>query len=271
MKSVHGRAPAPAPVVIHVPVQKVVGPRSGGYWGLGDIVRGSITLHRLCKERGYTFIIDYSHHPISQWLVPVSHSYPDVVRKAIPSMEFTLAPDLSRVLHNLKNRVLCIHTNGFISDWECVDTEILSFIRLNLQPNLELTEHIAKSSPGVDTFRVLHIRAGDSEFHTQVGMPLDVDVLAKRCEPFLDGNNLLISDSYDLKTRMKEKFPWMLILPTRPAHCGLTTEKDKLLDTLIDFYVSGRASCIHTFSTYSWVSGFAKAVAYAFRIPVKTL
>ena len=36
--------------------------------GIGDFLRGSIYLHRICKEKGMTLYIDWSKHPIGQYI-----------------------------------------------------------------------------------------------------------------------------------------------------------------------------------------------------------
>ena len=45
------------------------------YWGLGDVLRGTIQLYILSKKMGFKLYVDTSLHPVSKYLEPSENPF----------------------------------------------------------------------------------------------------------------------------------------------------------------------------------------------------
>jgi len=132
--------------------------------GFGDYLRGCIFLHQYCMKMGYKLEIDFSHHPISNFLVSNTKSDYDM-----ENVNYIFVDDpLSHFSFSGENEI-----NVFINKFyqEPISNETKQFIRkecLSMQPIFE--EKVNKTLKDLKLYNyvVLHLRLGDNSFEGKV-------------------------------------------------------------------------------------------------------
>ena len=61
---------------------------TSSYWGIGDLIRGTIKLYQLSLIMRFDFYVDISLHPISKFLVNPDHPYKDIVLEYRNEIEY---------------------------------------------------------------------------------------------------------------------------------------------------------------------------------------
>ena len=59
-----------------------------GFWGLGDMIRGTIKLYQLCKKYNYNYIVDIRLHSISNFLNQMENPYSQLILDNADNIEF---------------------------------------------------------------------------------------------------------------------------------------------------------------------------------------
>ena len=89
--------------IIQVFTQKIVKDRNfkdtSGYWGLGDLIRGTIHLYQLSKKLNFKLIVDYQLHPISNFLKECNHEYSELIKSNKDNILFVIQQNPSNKLN----------------------------------------------------------------------------------------------------------------------------------------------------------------------------
>ena len=125
--------------------------------GLGDFIRGTITLLKLSKEMGFNVLVDLRYNPISKFLKPqnINKLYLEKVDENLDNLKFFY------FLDNLKNYIkesleysdiIILHTNAVITPAkhfydistknESLTEDEKNFIKNIFTPNDELKNYI---------------------------------------------------------------------------------------------------------------------------------
>jgi hypothetical protein len=67
-------------LVITQDVAKPIEGNMGSFWGLGDIIRGMISVYQTCKELNYDYIIDMQLHPMSKFFKKKDHPFSQYIK-----------------------------------------------------------------------------------------------------------------------------------------------------------------------------------------------
>ena len=65
--------------VVQTLILKACNRPENDFWGLGDIIRGTIQLYQLSKKYNFELIVDKQHHPISNYLINRDHQFSEVI------------------------------------------------------------------------------------------------------------------------------------------------------------------------------------------------
>jgi hypothetical protein len=250
-------------------------PKGESFWGLGDMIRGTIFLHQYCKQQGYQYYVDLRHHSISQYLLEVDHphkEYVDANENVWECMcdKFTSTEEFHEAirLKFMKTNILCIFCNQH--ELGTIEEDTKTFMKKLLQPTPEFEADIETTRGKLhsDTYNILHVRMGDDFLVNQNDFYMDVlDKLSLVLELFIASNDVLMSDSMVVKQYLHYKYQ-ILTLDTRPSHIGVDTHNANIKDSLLEFFLLMRANTIKTYSIYSWISGFVHSVHKIYNVPI---
>lgn len=262
--------------------------------GVGDFIRGSYFIIQFCEKHGLQYVIDFSKHPISQFLHMFAESFnPDVkpsanVNKFSGSINIfepankheadTLMADFafyasSQLTHNSTKYVYTI-----AYPVAKIDAKHKAHMRSVLKPTTQFEATIAKEMTSLKIaprkYIVLHVRCGDSYLINNRSMNnIDNLHMFKKELENLNANNtyLLISDSALLKKIVAATYPFIKMNFHEITHTGegLIIDSSKLRNTMIDFYLISLASSVVSFSVYQHGSGFSRWCAETFEVPYK--
>ena len=130
-------------------------------------------------------------------------------------------------------------------------------------------------------YSVIHVRSGDS--HLKSGEKLFhignfyklADAVAeylaedKKNHPLEERNYLIIADNNEIKVLLMERFPFLkcILKPVTHLGEGIVLEREKVQNTLVDFYLLSFANYISAYTFYEHGSGFSKWAAVTFNVP----
>ena len=262
--------------IIQVFTQKIVKDRNfkdtSGYWGLGDLIRGTIHLYQLSKKLNFRLIVDYQLHPISNFLKDCNHEYSELIKSNKDNILFVDQYCSEKYVINNKNDVIYFLTNDFYNDELNEDDK--NFIKNILEPNELFNNELNMLKNKFDKFDIFHFRLGDVEKSKMINT--DYNIFIKMLQNIKNNgvNNLLITDSETFKKEIKLKTNNINTLDTKIIHLGYNTDSNKIKDTLLEFYIMRYASIIYTYSIFthnSGISGFVYYINKIYNVPIKLI
>lgn len=242
---------------------KIIGTEN--YWGLGDIIRGTIQLYQLSKKMGFSFHVNTILHPIHQFLKYHDNEYDNLISANINNIKFIGIESIKKELENATSNIIFFFTNGALSN-ETINNDDKLFIKHLLEPIDSIKQSINTiiNKMQVTDYTILHYRMGDTEF---------TDNNIKNYERAIysivknnSNNTILMSDSQMLKQYAKKEK--ILTLDLEIGHIGLEKDANKIRNTLIEFYIITNSKTIKTYSVYKWTSGFVYWTSKIYDIPL---
>lgn len=239
------------------------------FWGLGDILRGTIQLYQFCKKNNYNFIVDIQLHNLSNHLVNHSHEFSQIIKNNKYNIQFVCMKEIEQYVGNNTNDVIYFFTNGCQNFSENLDIETKLFMRDLLTPNDATKDFIVNKSSTLPIINsVLHYRLGDEELilkSNSANMNSIVDHVMKNCED----HDILLSDSKKFKLMVREvnNCKNLIIFETEPKHIGFESS-ESLNDTLFEFFLMTKSKKIKTYSNYGWISGFVFWIHKIYDVPL---
>jgi hypothetical protein len=248
-------------------------------YGLGDYLRGCISLYKICKDMNYELILDYSNHSINNFLKNkyniTSNDYDDVKIKNFFLYHENDYDELKSIKKYINN-----HTCSFITTnlWQtsAISDECKKYIRDSLTPNQILKDEINRQMEILNIeekkYICIHIRMGDSKL---VNDKKDIskynfvnEKIRKVLVSYKDYKIVVFSDDDDIKKYLNEKEGY-LYLNTVSCHLGMKNNKlENVRDTLVDFFILSKCHKIVTYSQLSHGSGFSHWCSVLFDIEV---
>jgi hypothetical protein len=224
------------------------------FWGLGDIIRGVLATRQFCNAHGYEFLLDIHKHPFSAFLM---HDISESVASLTDHTDVQFFRSLETV-HTLPSPVVLM-TNAWCKDPSEDDKQ---FIRDFLKVRPEHSIHIDPSP-----YNVLHFRLGDRSMDNDNSQ---YDALLLAVSRSFSPGDILCSDSTRFKQFLNTHFSDIRTYgdDVLAGHIGRERDPARLKTTLIDLQILMNARHIHTFSVYSWTSGFVDWVAKCYNIHV---
>lgn len=238
-----------------------------GFYGLGDLLRGTIGLFKYCKIKGYNFIVDFSLHPISSCMKTASHPYSSIIKRNCNNI-YAVEPHIvkSYIEDKLKlNNYVIINTNCNPDVFEITATsELKDFIKGLFNFTDKFKSFYDKQIQTVPLLKydIIHIRCGDDAlFSNKLN---SINLWIDKINSIKTPSSILLTDTKQLKDNID-----IFKFNTKITHIGRSNDIQAIMGTLFEFVVLTRASTIKTYTTYSWISGFAKIANYIYDIPLE--
>jgi hypothetical protein len=269
---------------------------NGNASGFGDFLRGCYYLIQYCEEKNYTCEIDLSQHLLSFFLKNSGDI--KITDTNITIYKFTdINADLSiennnKIVYKVNNNYELLKT--YLNDQEIVDNNLLfvyvnSFplyplsllqkkkMRFFLEPSEDMVSICQEILKRIELFNqpfsIIHIRWGD-EYLIENENKFDgkkLNLLKKEIDLILSSSTkyLLIADNNTIKKYIIRLYPFFKTYFKEITHFGegIILEKEKVKNTMIDFYLMTYAQHIFSFSCYLHGSGFSKWCAETYDIP----
>jgi hypothetical protein len=269
-------------------------PGSHGGAGLGDILRGMLSVTEYCKGRDVEIEYCFTNHPISNWLKGTkgrtNYVFEDFTTHILKSWENCYCA-LERFLNHpnydtiyIESTMLPIQLVNAEQSQDFYRKEYFSDSTIEAVQNsltfnddfLADVNTILNSYSINSTFSVLHIRLQDYnfvDFEDTLGLPMSKVFEKVKRLSFNKETTIFMSTSRKLLHILKKKLG-VHVRDTDAIHLGNfndTTEelKQRIKDTLIDFVILSKASHIIQLSDYHWGSGFSDSCATLYNIPIE--
>ncbi|AYV75273.1 MAG: hypothetical protein Terrestrivirus1_147 [Terrestrivirus sp.] len=244
------------------------------FWGLGDIIRGTIKLHQLSKKLGFELLVDIQHHPVSAYLKPQMHKYYDLIKQNKYNIEFVFPNNTEQYINNNSdntddpdNVIYFITNDGYRTIEEPLTEECKNFMKNILTPNEEFEKYLTEMTQTIShtDYNILHYRLGDDSLvrNVQNSFPELKDSVIKNMEE----NDILMSDNALFKSEIQKELP-VFIFNIIPTHMGYTGDESLIKDSLFEFFVISGATKIKTHSVYTHISGFVYWSHMIYDIPL---
>jgi hypothetical protein len=233
--------------------------RLGKFWGLGDILRGMISLYQYCKARRLTFKVDISHHPLCKYFDTVNNPY--FITQPVNNTNFYGGDGAEYTTLEVPHEDNCqVFTNvwplaPFTDDEQRL---IPSILRIKDEYKLNLPTD----------YNVYHLRFDDNEITCTELTPLMNEMLEKISRTIKPGD-ILCTNIPLVKRVAKDKYGINTYNDSvNGSHIGYETDDAVNTSVINDYQILSNASNIYTYSIYVWVSGFVQWVAIAYNKPL---
>ncbi len=246
------------------------------FWGLGDIIRGTIQLYQLSKKYNFVLIVDKQHHPISNYLINREHQHSELIKSyknKVPFVDIDNCEDfiLKYVKYSKnKNTGLIFFTNDFFHG--PITEDCKAFIKYHFTPNTEFMNYINEKMSVIPfkEYNILHYRFGDDDLIKKIkNNKLNLNSIINDINKYHseEQNTILVSDSSYLKKMAKDSTK-IFMFDSVLAHMGCS---DNIKDTLFEFFLITNSKKIKTYSVYWWISGFVKISNDIFDVPLERI
>ena len=269
--------------------------------GLGDFLRGTITLFKYSQIYGYDLFIDKNIHPFfsfledCQYLIADDDTNDQNVFEIIPQMIYPksyieIDIELNRLFRSGEDFSLI--TNAFytkdtrvinnqeyftVSNFGSINSDCKKFMKTILTPNdytkQKLTEYYNNFNMNSDTpYTVIHLRFGDKyliEGHFDNNLLAVVNYkIATLLSSYKEKQFILLTDSSKMGQSLKENNPRLFYKENKKNHMGDLhngNKREDIEDTVVDFFVISRASEIYSMKEL-FESAFSKITCLIFDI-----
>jgi hypothetical protein len=247
---------------------------TSSYWGIGDLLRGTIKLFQLQRYLKFQLIVDISLHPISAFIENSTHNYTNLIETNKNNISYyyidTLQSYLEETLNN--DQIILLTTNDKTIEILPITNSCKLFIKNMLKPKPEFQmylDNIIDNLPNKE-YNIFHIRLGDNFLIKNNNCTINFEEFINK----LISNNainptkdIIITDNSQLKKYIKTRND--LYTPdTNIKHIGVDTNLETIRDTLIELFIMQNSEQIKTFSIYYWISGFVFWISKIYDIPL---
>lgn len=254
--------------------------------GFGDLLRGTMFLHKLSQQMNFKLIVDSQLHPVSQFLVSQPHQYSTLVIQNESKIIKAINVDEQFIINLIWTHQRDCNPNPIFITMNHSDNcnassdECKRFMRSLLIPNEEFKTALNAMFMALKiptNYSIIHFRLGDDELIKHVSKPNHYNDLLQIVDANLKTtpNLFIMTDSIQFKHYLKFALHPMVhgrIIPTVPIHLSQPDADIKMIkETLFDFMLLTNARVIKTHSKYGWISGFVKWVSHIFDVPLINL
>jgi hypothetical protein len=254
--------------VILVWTQKVNNLGEEHFWGLGDILRGTMSMFQYSKKYNFCLIVDIQLHPISKFLKVNTHEYSDFVLENKDNIPFVFEDKIEEYLINNDN-VVYLFTNSFLI--EGVTQECKDFMKTILTPTDEFEKYMQKIYTQFSipvNYNIIHFRLGDNYLihNNNCDFQKCINIMNSNIEQ----NDILISDSFKFKEEIIHRNYKVNLFMIPITHLGYYKHND-IRDTIFEFFLITKSSKIKTYTCYSHISGFVNMASIIYDIPLRSI
>ncbi len=246
--------------------------QSPPFWGLGNYIRGCLSLANLCTLFNCNLYLYYDCHPISKYLI----NYNKYELKNNHTINISIYD--SHVTSILKKHIvdgkssanpLFLSTNAlYLKDG--VSNKTRDMMRNSMMPTPDLDDLINNVLVSLNVkekeYTAVHIRMRGKTSDTLYEKLYDAIVTQIQTEYPI----VLFSDDIQLKSYMKTK--GILVSPNMPCHLAdETASDDSIKETLCDYFCLSRAASIYKWCNTGYGSSFANWCADIYKVPAYDL
>jgi len=257
--------------------------------GLGDFIRGSLTMMKYCEKYNYNFYIDRNCHEMFSYFenseIFIDNKFfiinncqelrkRENILELIPPMDYNTINDQLEYLFISKQNFNII-TNAFVNfpiPWGNINEYQYNILNKMLTPNRELQNEIDSmlKTLGVEkhTYNILHIRTSDQLIRNDRLEETFMDNIKE----IINTNNLIleetimVSDSDEIAYELQKNNNLLKYYPTKKIHLGdrvlknNENKREHIKQTLLDFFLISysknvTAICGSGFSTAASIYG----------------
>lgn len=267
------------------------------YHGIGDLIRGCLSLFRLSKELNFKLVVDIRHHGISKYTQIKRNLYENLIDIKYNDILFffnyntvktyiTTNFETTDVILLLTNSIYN-HDSNLIKNLNLynLNNEEKHFLQNLLIPNDELNAYINNETNKLNNnFNIIHFRLNDSfDENIEINQNFDknnkinknVNLIQKIIDldvfftKYYEPGDILLINNLIIKQYFKRKYN-CITFDTHIQHLGTKCSDNNqiIFDNLFEFFLQKKSNQIKTFSDYEWISGFVFWNSLIFDIPL---
>jgi hypothetical protein len=254
--------------VYKIGYNNVVTDDNQNFHGIGDFFRSTLGIYNLSKIYNFNLIVDFSLHPIQNFLEYNEHEYTNIVKEKQNSLSLICESEsIMNFINNSSEEVIIFF------GWLGPDTynspvtiDSQTFIKNLLKPNKIMSEYIETQLNKIPfkEYNILHYRLGDNTLVRNKKTQHSLDHILSNYEP----NDILICDSSEFKNQVKNSSLDIFMFNDNICHLGVSNDYNSIQHTLFEFLLISKASKIKSYSSYGWISGFSHIISFIYNIPI---
>jgi hypothetical protein len=263
-------------ISLNTKIHKIINVYNNFSFGLGDYLRGCLFLSQLCIHQQKIFLMNYSQHPISDFLTGG-----DKENISFPLLEFPF-PIKSRYeylqrlsfLNQYSQENIYMKDNSF--PLKQINKNVIYQVLQQIQPTdiliNSITNYLNELHLEKNNFIIIHLRIGDDILLDNKHISLFIikkiiHILKQIINP--NKKYLLIGDNTQIKYIIHKYFPFVYFKNSKITHLGMSNikEKEAILDTLTEFFLMSHCQKIISFSSYSHRTSFGEVASILFNKP----
>ena len=243
---------------------------NGNYHGIGDFLRSSLGMYNLSKKYKFNLIVDYSLHPVSEFLNIKDHEYNSIIDTNKDNIKIMQGDKqiMDFIFNNNDNIIILSAWLGLEVYNTPISDDAKTFMKDLLIPSKIMEEYIDSKLKIIPhkKYTIIHYRLGDDEIVKNIKRDYKLDHIKSKIET----NNILISDSMTFKETVKKNIPEIFMFDDNICHLGRINKEDSIQHTLFELLLMSESLKIKSYSVYSWESGFAKMISVIYNIPLES-
>jgi hypothetical protein len=240
--------------IIQVWTQKTDYANNIYYWGLGDLIRGTIKLYKLSKRMNFNLLVNIQLHPISNCLKQQNSEYDDLIISNKDNIKYITLGKLEEYIESSTEDILYFLTTDYCDD--DITDDCKQFIKDILEPNEELNNLLETFlSSKEEDYEIFHCRLGDNNIKNDVSTKI-IEDMDRILDKYRTCNDIFMCDSKYYKNHLSTNKPEICILDLDIGHLGYETDEIRVKNTMFEFFIISRSKNIKTYSNYYWISGF---------------
>lgn len=254
-------------------IRQITNVYNKGYFGFGDYLRGCLFLSQLCIQQKKRFIMNYSDHPISEFLHSIDNTHIPENTIITYTNKFTYNNYIS-FLNKKKQHNISVLTNLYPS--KPIHNNVIMNVLKQIEPTPKLIQsiqnYLLEMNLEKNKFTVIHLRLGDNILISKDKISYFaffkiIKILKKILNP--KQKYLILSDNHFIKVIIHKYFPFTSFKNTNITHLGVSQnmESNSVLDTLTEFFIMNHCTHIISFSTYTHRTSFGEMASLLFYKP----
>jgi hypothetical protein len=269
--------------------------------GFGDFIRSCFFIIQFSSKYNFQYEI-IINHPIAfflnKFLNPVSKTKPHIYNNIHMFTETNWHKNIYDKNNYILNFQLKTEKSSqyslYLNQLPVIDNSIFSYnilfpiniiseeerniVRSLFEPTDEIKEYLQETLNLLqitsNNFIVIHIRSGDLYLNgknTKFNIVYFNAIKNEISNLIFNNNVLLIADNNEIKYLLKNEFPSLKFNLNEITHLGegVELEREKVKNTLLDFYIMSHSSYIHSLTSYPHGSGFSYWCSVIYNIPYK--